>query len=118
MFVVFALRKSETRKSSALGPRANCTRVNWYGRCFWCSAAGQPRDVQTRESDRIGDWWLVAGDEWLVAGELSTPRRAFPPSVVRYRFAAIVCASGIAHDARHPSVAREPRSSPDWRTIV
>jgi hypothetical protein len=52
MFVVFAPRKSETRKRSAPGPRLICSRVNWYGRCFWCSAAGQRRGVQTRESVR------------------------------------------------------------------
>src|SRR5947209_4402484 len=52
MFVVFAQRKSERRNSSALDARVTRARVNWYGQCFWCSAAGQPRDVQTRESVR------------------------------------------------------------------
>jgi hypothetical protein len=53
MFVVFAPRKSETRESSALVATANDARVNWYARCFWCSAAGQRRGVRTRESVRV-----------------------------------------------------------------
>jgi len=63
MFVVFAQRKS-TRRVFVCARRGRSREaaracVNWYGRCFWCSAAGHRRDVQTRESDNVSWAWRV-----------------------------------------------------------
>jgi len=83
MFVVFAPRKSSRtdfieRKHHARVKAARAS-VNWYGRCFWCRAAGQRRDVRTRESVKAGRVARVAWRAHSSALNNSARHRRLPP---------------------------------------
>jgi hypothetical protein len=112
MFVVFAQRKSEPFVSSALDENASRASVNWYVRCFWCLAAGQHRDVQTRESVRSRGVRMRGAT--LTNEETSPLEQSGLPRTARDDERP----SHLAGDVSARIVECEPQPSPDYRMTL